>query len=86
MFSQWEFAKESTDNFEGCEMIKVYTSGTFFEDRENPPEWQDKVLSETKEMGLHLVWSSGPDVYSGKDKLGRRKAPRMYCGDWIGSI
>ena len=29
-------------------MIKVYTSGTFFEDRENPPEWQDKVLSETK--------------------------------------
>ena len=55
MFSQWEFAKESTDNFEGCEMIKVYSSGTFFEDRENPPEWQDKVLSETKEMGLHLV-------------------------------
>ena len=55
MFSQWEFAKESTNNFEGCEMIKVYTSGTFFEDRENPPEWQDKVLSETKEMGLHLV-------------------------------
>ena len=36
-------------------MIKVYTSGTFFEDRENPPEWQEAVLKETFEMGLHLV-------------------------------
>ena len=36
-------------------MVKVYTSGTFFEDRENPPEWQEAVLKETAEMGLHLV-------------------------------
>ena len=55
MFSQWEFAKKSTNNFEGCQMIKVYTSGTFFEDRENPPEWQEAVLKETADMGLHLV-------------------------------
>ena len=55
MFSQWEHAKKSTDNFEGCQMIKVYTSGTFFEDRENPPEWQEAVLRETADMGLHLV-------------------------------
>jgi len=55
MFSQWESAKESTNNFEGCSMVKVYTSGTFFEDRENPPEWQECVLRETAEMGLHLV-------------------------------
>jgi len=55
MFSQWEHAKKSTDNFEGCQMIKVYTSGTFFEDRENPPEWQETVLKETADMGLHLV-------------------------------
>ena len=55
MFSQWEYAKKSTNNFEGCQMIKVYTSGTFFEDRENPPEWQEAVLKETAEMGLHLV-------------------------------
>ena len=55
MFSQWEYAKESTNKFEGCKMIKVYTSGTFFEDRENPPEWQETVLKETAEMGLHLV-------------------------------
>ena len=55
MFSQWEFAKESTNQFEGCGMVKVYTSGTFFEDRENPPEWQDLVLRETAQMGLHLV-------------------------------
>ena len=55
MFSQWEHAKKSTDNFEGCQMIKVYTSGTFFEDRENPPEWQETILKETADMGLHLV-------------------------------
>jgi len=55
MFSQWESAKNSTNQFEGCQMIKVYTSGTFFEDRENPPEWQETVLKETAEMGLHLV-------------------------------
>ena len=55
MFSQWEYAKKSTNQFEGCQMVKVYTSGTFFEDRENPPEWQEVVLKETAEMGLHLV-------------------------------
>jgi len=55
MFSQWEFAKKTTNQFEDCGMIKVYTSGTFFEDRENPPEWQNLVLRETAQMGLHLV-------------------------------
>ena len=55
MFSQWEFAKDTTNQFEDCGMVKVYTSGTFFEDRENPPEWQDLVLRETARMGLHLV-------------------------------
>ena len=55
MFSQWEFAKKTTNQFEDCGMVKVYTSGTFFEDRENPPEWQDLVLRETAQMGLHLV-------------------------------
>ena len=55
MFSQWEEAKRTTNNFRDCKMVKVYTSGTFFEDRENPPEWQEHVLRETYEMGLHLV-------------------------------
>ena len=55
MFSQWEEAKRRTDDFKGCKMVKVYTSGTFFEDRENPPEWQEHVLKETHELGLHLV-------------------------------
>ena len=36
MFSQWEEARRQTNDFEDCQMIKVYTSGTFFEDRENP--------------------------------------------------
>ena len=47
MFSQWEDARRQTNDFEGCKMIKVYTSGTFFEDRENPIEWQEAVLRET---------------------------------------
>ena len=55
MFAQWDYAKKKTNQFEGCQMVKVYTSGTFFEDRENPPEWQEVVLKETAEMGLHLV-------------------------------
>ncbi len=55
MFSQWEEAKRQTNDFEACDMVKVYTSGTFFEDRENPPEWQEAVLRETSERGLHLV-------------------------------
>ncbi len=55
MFAQWDEAKRRLDDFEGCSMIKVYTSGTFFEDRENPPEWQEAILKETHERGLHLV-------------------------------
>ncbi len=55
LFAQWEEAKRRLDDFEGCSMVKVYTSGTFFEDRENPPEWQEAILRETHERGLHLV-------------------------------
>ena len=29
MLSQWSDAKKITNDFEGCKMIKVYTSGTF---------------------------------------------------------
>jgi len=55
LHAQWEEAKKRTNNFEDCSMVKVYTSGTFFEDRENPPDWQETVLRETYEKGLHLV-------------------------------
>ena len=55
LFAQWDEAKRRLDDFEGCSMIKIYTSGTFFEDRENPPEWQDAILRETHERELHLV-------------------------------
>ena len=53
--AQWEAAKAQTNDFEGCDMVKVYTSGTFFADVENPPEWQEMVLKETHERGLHLI-------------------------------
>ena len=55
LFAQWDEAKRRLDDFEGCSMVKVYTSGTFFEDRENPPEWQEAILKETHERGMHLV-------------------------------
>ena len=55
LHAQWEEAKKRTNNFEDCSMVKVYTSGTFFEDKENPPDWQETVLKETYEKGLHLV-------------------------------
>ena len=55
LFAQWDEAKRRLDDFEGCSMVKVYTSGTFFEDRENPPEWQGAILRETHERGLDLV-------------------------------
>tara|TARA_B100002051_G_C16690197_1_gene615062 strand:+ start:330 stop:1478 length:1149 start_codon:yes stop_codon:yes gene_type:complete len=55
LHAQWEFAKKRTNNFEDCQMVKVYTSGTFFEDKENPPDWQETVLTETYERGLHLI-------------------------------
>jgi len=55
LHAQWAWAKRELNDFEGCSMVKVYTSGTFFEDRENPPDWQETVLRETHEMGLHLI-------------------------------
>ena len=55
LFAQWDEAKRRLDDFEGCSMVKVYTSGTFFEDRENPPEWQEAILKETHERDMHLV-------------------------------
>ena len=36
-------------------MIKVYTSGTFFEDQEIPLDFQESVLVETFERKIHLV-------------------------------
>ncbi len=55
LMAQWEDAKQQTNDFEGSEVIKIYTSGTFFEDRENPPEWQEAILRETHERGLRLI-------------------------------
>ncbi len=55
VMAQWEHCKRELNDFEGIDMVKVYTSGTFFEDRENPPEWQDAILRETHEKGLHLI-------------------------------
>ena len=55
LMAQWDEAKRQTNDFEGSEVIKIYTSGTFFEDRENPPEWQEAILRETHERGFRLI-------------------------------
>ena len=55
LHAQWLAAKNQLNDFEGCDMIKVYTSGTFFEDEENPVDWQETVLTETAAMGKHLI-------------------------------
>ena len=55
LHAQWEYAKQKFNDFDGCSMVKVYTSGTFFEDRENPLDWQETILTESHEMGLHLI-------------------------------
>ncbi|MDP6326702.1 MAG: archaeosine biosynthesis radical SAM protein RaSEA [Candidatus Thalassarchaeaceae archaeon] len=55
LHAQWAYAKDQLNDFEGCDMVKVYTSGTFFEDEENPADWQETVLRETHEMGKHLI-------------------------------
>ena len=55
LFAQWEEAKRQTNDFDGCKMIKVYTSGTFFEDQEIPVDFQESVLVETFERKIHLV-------------------------------
>ncbi len=55
LMAQWEWSKRKVNDFEGIDMVKIYTSGTFFEDRENPSEWQEAILKETHERGLHLI-------------------------------
>ena len=55
LHAQWLAAKDQLNDFEGCDMVKVYTSGTFFEDEENPVDWQETVLTETAAMGKHLI-------------------------------
>ena len=76
LFAQWEVAKRLTNDFKGCKMVKVYTSGTFFEDQENPPEWQEMVLKETFERGLELDVTDFKSLLTGSTEL------RIYIENW----
>ncbi len=58
LHAQWAYAKQKLDNFSDSEMIKVYTSGSLFEDREIPVDFQETVLRECHEMGKHLIVES----------------------------
>ena len=63
-------------------MIKVYTSGTFFEDQENPVEWQEHVLKETYEMGLHLVVEAQAHMCVREIRIPCPASSGMYSSYW----
>ena len=58
LHAQWEYSKRKLSNFEGMDMVKVYTSGSLLEDREIPVDFQETVLRECAEMGKHLIIES----------------------------
>jgi len=68
LHSQWEHAKKKLNNFEGMEMVKVYTSGSLLEDREIPVEFQRTVLSDCHELGKELIVESRCEQLT-EDKL-----------------
>jgi len=58
LHDQWNYSKNKLNNFENVDMIKVYTSGSLFEDREIPIQFQEFVLTETNKLGKHLIVES----------------------------
>ena len=55
--AQWAAAFDEVDMSE-IGMLKVFTCGSLFEDREIPPSFQDKVLKTASENDLHLIVES----------------------------
>ena len=58
LHSQWAFAKAKFNDFEGHDMVKVYTSGSLLEDREIPVDFQETVLRDCHELGKELIVES----------------------------
>jgi len=58
LHAQWESAKKKYNDFEGHEMVKVYTSGSLLEDREIPVEFQETVLADCHRLGKELIVES----------------------------
>ena len=58
LHAQWAWATRKLEGFAGASMVKVYTSGSLFEDREIPVEFQQHVLEDCAKRGLHLIVES----------------------------
>jgi radical SAM enzyme (TIGR01210 family) len=56
--AQWEWSAAKLNGFADVQMVKVYTSGSLLEDREIPVGFQERVLRECAERGLHLIVES----------------------------
>lgn len=58
LHAQWAWVVRKLDGFAGASMVKVYTSGSLFEDREIPVDFQQHVLDDCAKRGLHLIVES----------------------------
>jgi radical SAM enzyme (TIGR01210 family) len=56
--AQWDWSAAKLNGFADVQMVKVYTSGSLLEDREIPVGFQERVLRECAERGLHLIVES----------------------------
>lgn len=50
--------RAATENLDGVQFLKVYTSGSFLDQREMPPEAQNEVLGWCRENGQSLLFES----------------------------
>ena len=58
LHAQWDWSAAKLNGFADVQMVKVYTSGSLLEDREIPVGFQERVLRECGERGLHLIVES----------------------------
>ena len=58
LHAQWDWSATKLNGFADVKMVKVYTSGSLLEDREIPVGFQERVLRECAEQGLHLIVES----------------------------
>ncbi|DAC10429.1 MAG: TIGR01210 family radical SAM protein [Euryarchaeota archaeon TMED141] len=58
LHAQWDWSAAKLNGFADVQMVKVYTSGSLLEDREIPVGFQERVLRECSEQGLHLIVES----------------------------
>ena len=79
LHAQWEHAKKKLNNFEGMDMVKVYTSGSLLEDREIPVEFQQAVLSECHELERVDCRIKVRAIDRRKTTMGNQHKSKIHC-------